>query len=178
MLVTSPSLSYITRRYSVSFSRLYAWTGLFIGVYMLALAAFDLCALIRHVTRFTYDLFAVFVCTIYLSDGIKGALGRLHGDATTYGEGLFSLLLFTITLVGAVVLDALRNSALFTRGVRRVAVEYALPLAVAAAVAVSYSVDVMRVERVYIPDSVAPTGVCECSTRLHRSPSHAARSWA
>ena len=42
--------------------RYFAWTGIFVGFYMTIVASFELSRWIKSLTRFTYDIFAFFVC--------------------------------------------------------------------------------------------------------------------
>ena len=42
---------------------------------MILIAAFNLCRFIRLASRFLHDMFAFFVCTIYIHDGIAGLIG-------------------------------------------------------------------------------------------------------
>ena len=43
----------VSQTYGVDFWSLYAWTGLFVGLYCTVIAATGVCSYIRHVTRFT-----------------------------------------------------------------------------------------------------------------------------
>lgn len=45
------------------------WVGLWVGLFLMLIAAYDLSAYIVLCTRFLHDIYAAFVCTIYISDG-------------------------------------------------------------------------------------------------------------
>ena len=49
---------------------------MWVGVSLILIAAFDLCQYIVLCTRFLHDIYAVFVCTIYITDGINGVVER------------------------------------------------------------------------------------------------------
>ncbi len=55
----SIQLHAVSTAFNVDFWTLYGWTGVFVGVYCTLIAAFDVCALIRHVSRFTYVCYRV-----------------------------------------------------------------------------------------------------------------------
>ena len=49
-----------------------AWVGMWTGGLLIVIACMDLSAYICLCTRFLHDIYAVFVCTIYISDGMVG----------------------------------------------------------------------------------------------------------
>lgn len=52
--------------YDLDFLKLWAWTGLWGMVCMLAMAVFDVAALVRHVTNFTEDVHNALIATIFI----------------------------------------------------------------------------------------------------------------
>jgi hypothetical protein len=149
----------LSQRLHINYWALYAWVGLFVGAYCVTVAALDLCALIRHATRFTCDVFGAFVCTIYIHDGITAAVHRAQGGPGT--AGVFVAALFAVTVAAAFALGAVgglrAGVSLLPAPLRRVVADYALPIAVALAVGISYSVSGVDVERLPIPDGMRPT---------------------
>merc|ERR1719473_1764723 len=60
----------ITKPMDVAYLSVQAWTGIFVGLYMVIIAVTDSCAAIRYCSRFTQDLFGFFVSCIFISLGI------------------------------------------------------------------------------------------------------------
>merc|ERR1711998_367431 len=55
-----------------------ATTGVWVGIYMGLIAAFELSRFTRLFTRFTHEIFACFVCSVYISDGIRGIVSEFY----------------------------------------------------------------------------------------------------
>jgi len=62
----------LSDRLEVDYYSLLAWVGMWTGGLLIAIACMDLSAYICLCTRFLHDIYAVFVCTIYISDGMIG----------------------------------------------------------------------------------------------------------
>jgi hypothetical protein len=56
------------------------WTGVFVSLYMVLISAFELSRYISLLTRFMHDIFAFFVCSIYVVDGLVGTVTRFTDD--------------------------------------------------------------------------------------------------
>mmetsp|Transcript_29668 Transcript_29668/g.62930 ORF Transcript_29668/g.62930 Transcript_29668/m.62930 type:complete len:124 (-) Transcript_29668:537-908(-) len=54
----------------VEYYSLLSWVGMWVGSALILIASFDLCRYIVLCTRFLHDIYAVFVCTIYITDGM------------------------------------------------------------------------------------------------------------
>ena len=61
-----------------------------VGALMTLCAATELSRHIRRITPFTHDIFACFVCSIYVVDGVRGVFGRFGGRPSQFGEALFA----------------------------------------------------------------------------------------
>eukprot|EP01050_Picozoa_sp_SAG11_P008119 SAG11_NODE_700_length_7673_cov_7.359255_2_plen_424_part_00 len=87
-------------RFDLDFYQYLGATGFFVGLYMAIIAGTELCRLIKYLTRFTHDIFAFFVCSIYIHDGVKAVIDGFHSDnEIVFGESLFSALLAILTFV-------------------------------------------------------------------------------
>jgi hypothetical protein len=62
----------------VGYYALLSWVGFWVGLFLILIAVFDLSVYISLCTRFLHDIYAVFVCTIYISDGIIGVQQRFQ----------------------------------------------------------------------------------------------------
>ena len=64
---------------------------------MMLIAGTETCRLIKHLTRFTHDIFAFFVCSIYIHDGISDVIaGCSDPTEAQFGISMFSTLLAII----------------------------------------------------------------------------------
>eukprot|EP00913_Durusdinium_trenchii_P035867 g33564.t1 len=55
------------------FMPLYFWTCMWCAFFTILVALFDLCALMKHVTMFSEDIFAGLISLIFIIDGIRSA---------------------------------------------------------------------------------------------------------
>jgi len=152
-------LSDLSDTFELDFWQFLAATGFFVGLYMTLVAGFELSRWIKHLTRFTHDIFAFFVCTIYIHDGITDMIQRFHSaDQVEFGQSFFASMLAIMTFTVSIWLHGAPSWKTFNHCIRtRVFQDYAVTIAVTITVAVSYFWPVEEVERVSVPDSVTPT---------------------
>jgi len=136
-----------------------AWTGMFVGIYMFIIAAFEVSRFCKYTTPFVEEIFAFFVCSIYVYDGIHDVYLQWEKNGDRRGECLMS----TNFTIGIVVLalwfsDALQ-SRFFSLQIRRALVDYALFLGIliAAIIAKAVSKDDFQVFFVEAPGQLSPT---------------------
>jgi len=164
---------------SIDFYPWFAWVGIFVGVWLLATAVFDGSRYIRLLTRFLHDLYATFVCTIYIEDGVSRVIGLFTETRTIEGhtvssdaqvlESLFQLVLFFLVVLVALAFNHTTSTKLFTPQAREFLTDYALFIAVAVAIATSYAPSILdslndlhntTLERIELPSTFGPT--CQC----------------
>ena len=184
-------ISNLADSFEFDFFAYLSWTGIFVGIYMFLVSAFELCRWIKLLTRFTHDIFAFFVCTIYIHDGLQGIIQRFDPDKMVDLAGSFATCLSIVTFVMALWLHHARTWTSLTRKVRGFLSDYALTIAVAFTVLVSYTLlwgssRISQrlgslVERVHVPSGFRPT--CGFNHTLTGSSiecadsSHARRWW-
>jgi len=130
---------------------------MWVGVSLILIAAFDLCRFIVLCTRFLHDIYAVFVCTIYITDGITGVVERFSKVEWDQAFFAFFLALFCLLFsLGFYYLD--RMSLVLNQRWRHALSDYAVPISVALCVWISYSAhDQVQVERISLPRNFEPT---------------------
>ena len=128
-----------------------------VGISLILIASFDLCRYIVLCTRFLHDIYAVFVCTIYIADGISGVVERFNNVDWDQAFFAFYLALFCVLFsLGFYYLD--RMTLVFNQRWRHTLSDYAVPIAVTICIAISYSVkDHVFVERISMPRNFKPT---------------------
>ncbi|CAE7580971.1 Slc4a3 [Symbiodinium sp. CCMP2592] len=110
---------------------LFAWTGIFVGIYMFIIAATELSRFIKYVTAFTENIFATFIGTVYINDGIQGMIRVWNSGATDIAAR--KLLVFNMTLgctALAYYLSNIPSTAWGTYTIRKVLSDYALTISV------------------------------------------------
>jgi len=116
---------------SLPFWPFLAWTGIFVGLYMFAVAAFELNFYVKYVTPFTENIFGTFIGTVYINDGIQGMI-RLWGTETANLEAR-KLMVVNLT-VGctclALYLSNIGHTSWATFSMRQVLTDYALTISI------------------------------------------------
>jgi hypothetical protein len=148
------------------FYQLASATGIFVAINMSLIAGFELSRFCDRLTQFTLEIFEVFVCSVLIYEASRSIIDSF-GDTVspptgaegeyTFGDALFSLVLTFVVFSLAMLfsfIDALRIS---TPAVRGLLTDYALPLGVFAAVALSYVPGPGVVRRIPMPAEFSPT---------------------
>jgi len=74
---TGPFLAYtlvvfdLAEAMDIEFMPFYWWTCMWCAVFTVLVAMFDLCALMKHVTMFSEDIFAGLISLIFIIDGVR-----------------------------------------------------------------------------------------------------------
>lgn len=174
-------LAAVADRLHLDFNQYLAATGLCIALLMTVCAALELSRHIRRITPFTHDIFACFVCSIYVVDGVRGVFGRFGGRPSQFGEALFASNLSLFTFGVSAWLGGAARWRLFSPGVRSFLADYAVTLAVVATTVASFVVSGVEVARISLPTHVSPTcftsGDDECVAEADRGFRQHARPW-
>eukprot|EP01104_Vermistella_antarctica_P006141 TRINITY_DN16869_c0_g1_i1.p1 TRINITY_DN16869_c0_g1~~TRINITY_DN16869_c0_g1_i1.p1 ORF type:complete len:778 (+),score=185.50 TRINITY_DN16869_c0_g1_i1:219-2552(+) len=139
LLSTAPLALYIKVIFSVSqssgfdFLALYGWTGIWTAIFLIIFSVTDASALMRYSTRFTEEIFSLFILIAFSVDGIKPLVELFiddyhSGDARD--KAILALLLVLSTLWVGVKLFDFKKSVLMIPIIRNICSEYALPISV------------------------------------------------
>lgn len=83
-------LADVADSFGYDFHQFMAATGLCVGLLMAISAATQISRHIKRLTPFTHDVFACFVCSIYLHDGVSDVLSRLDTSTlSTFGQARY-----------------------------------------------------------------------------------------
>lgn len=184
---TGPVLTFQAVTYELSntlgvpFLTFNAWIGLWVAAYMLLAAFVDLNRFIKYATRFTDEIFAFLIVSIYILDAIgnpTSKVGLLHyfnpshphneellAQDPTYDYmtvALLSLLLGLGTTFFAMALRNIRHSAFFCNDFARSTItDFAITIAVVTFTAFQHTIfkDV-QTEELNVPETFAPTFNC------------------
>jgi len=135
-----------------------SWVGLWVGSFTICVAFFDWSKYIVLCTRFLHDIYAVFVCTIYISDGILEVAQRFQ--EVPWIEAFFASYLFMFCIFLATVLYYADRSTILKQSWRQTISDYALPLSVVICIFISYSVkDNVDIARIEMPPKFEPSDI-------------------
>ena len=128
--------------------------GLFVGLFMAIIAAFELSRFCTRFTRFTLEIFETFVCGVTFSLGAERVASKFlrdFNDEWRFGDALFSFALSACTFVLSLIFSSASKHKMMNPWLRRGVSDYALLLAVGATIGVSFWVsdpEDARVERI------------------------------
>ena len=99
---------------------------------MAVCACLELSRHVIRITPFTHEIFAVFVCSLYVVDGVRGVLGRFGGRPAQFGEALFATNLSVLTFGASAWLSSALRWRVLSVGLRTFLADYAVTFAVVA----------------------------------------------
>ncbi|KAJ3020141.1 hypothetical protein HKX48_001247 [Thoreauomyces humboldtii] len=140
--VTGPTTVFVTTIHTLSsslgvaFLPFLGWTTLWSAVMHIALGILGVSDLIRHVTRFTCEIFGGLIAVVYFWNGVAEIV-RGFGSNFAFDVGLMAILLAILTLFLAHVLSGARSWRFWSAGIRAFVADYAIPAAVLLATVVS-----------------------------------------
>lgn len=158
---TGPITVFISQLYMISetvgieYLTVQAWVGIFVGIYMILIAVTDSCALIRHCSRFTQDLFGCFVSVIFITLGLGNIWEKFHGKQNEY-DAPVQLLVTAGTLYCALTLAGFNKARFFNSRVRDFVADFGVALSVILATIVCNFMTV-DLEPLPVPPKFGPT---------------------
>ena len=127
---------------------------------MFAIAFTRLSTLARRFTPFTLDIFACFVCSIYVVDGVSDCFARFdQGTMANFGRSLLDLNLAIVTFGLSVKLQSATQWRCLFPFARELLADYAVTIAVVVSTLCSYAVPIAadQVLRIDLPPNPRPT---------------------
>ena len=204
VLAFSGVLFDIAEKMDVNFLTLNAWTGLWVAAFLLVAAFVDLNKLMKHATRFTDEIFALLIASIFIVDALGSPFSEIgiywyftkgHKSHEEY-EGdvdysymvtaFLSLILCIGTTWMAFFLRGFKFSPFFPSDTwRTVIVDFAVVASILFwTVIATFLFDNVEVESLNVPDSVSPTQICCDSSCMTSFPQdcpdidpHGRRDW-
>jgi len=187
-----PVLAFATVLYQMSksmdvpFLTLNAWTGLWICFFLCVAAVVDLNRIIKHLTRFTDEIFGGLIIAIYIIDGLGNPFTRVgvfwyfdaehkshakyEGDKeySHWAVAFLSCILTFGTAYGAFYLRSMKHSRFFVnQSVRNLICDFAVMLSIVFWTTMANSAfRPVHTESLNVPDTYATTFVC-CDATCH-----------
>ncbi|CAE7211681.1 Slc4a1, partial [Symbiodinium sp. CCMP2456] len=167
---TGPFLAYSLVVYDlaiavdVEFMVFYFWVCMWCSLFTILVAVFDLCALMKHVTMFSEDIFAGLISLIFIIDGARPLIENFTESRMPLVSAMFEMLLFIYTFGLATWLSQFRRKPWSLRFVRNFLANFAVTIALvtASALAAIYSDDtnlrMLQVDADFSPNLVLADG--------------------
>jgi hypothetical protein len=117
--------------WKIDFLPTLGWVGVWTSIFMLIIACSDACAWVANkCTKFTQDIFSLFVCAIFIFEGSKNLIQYFTDDTYTTEAALFSLILGIMTLQIGLGAVQLRSSPYMNATIRELFADFGLASAV------------------------------------------------
>eukprot|EP00933_Yihiella_yeosuensis_P038737 TRINITY_DN32675_c0_g2_i1.p1 TRINITY_DN32675_c0_g2~~TRINITY_DN32675_c0_g2_i1.p1 ORF type:complete len:567 (+),score=91.57 TRINITY_DN32675_c0_g2_i1:74-1774(+) len=158
---TGPITVFISQLYLIAdgmdipFLTAQAWTGIFVGTFMIIIAVTDGCSAIRHCSRFTQDLFGFFVSIIFISLGIGNILDKFNKKQNQYNAPC-QLILTAGVLWLAFQLVGFGKTKFMNSKVREIVADFGVPVAVVVGTIIA-NVLTVDLEPLPVPKEFGPT---------------------
>eukprot|EP00438_Fugacium_kawagutii_P013650 Skav213123 [mRNA] locus=scaffold107:116200:123504:+ [translate_table: standard] len=144
---TGPFLAYtlvvydLSISFNIEFMPFYFWTCMWCALFTILVAIFDLCALMKHVTMFSEDIFAGLISLIFIIDGVRPIIGNFVDGEMDLVNCMFEALLFFVTFGLAYYLSQFRRTPWLLRPLRNLMANFSVTIALvtASALAAIYS---------------------------------------
>ncbi|CAE7472777.1 SLC4A1 [Symbiodinium natans] len=167
---TGPFLAYSLVCYDLAvamdleFLPYYFWVCMWCSLFTILVSIFDLCALMKHVTMFSEDIFAGLISLIFIIDGVLPIIRNFTDKQMSLNAAMFETLLFVYTFGLASYLSYFRRTPWLIRALRNLMANFAVTIALvsASALAAIYSSDtnlrMLTVDADFSPSFTLVTG--------------------
>ena len=121
----------LTQSNNINFLALYAWTGIFNGIFLVIFSLTNLSKLMKYSTRFVEETFAMFITCAFTLDSCKPLVqyfNKYYCDGCDNSKPLLYLILNVSTLLIGITLFNFKKSVLLNGRIREIISDYALPI--------------------------------------------------
>jgi hypothetical protein len=143
--------------WSLPFVTTMSWVGIWSSLFMVVIALTDLCVpILRSCTRFTQEIFGLFVSAIFISAGGQAFVKYFHDDEYDLSHALFSLLLGLLTLQLGLWALAVRTSPFLIKAMRELTADFGIAAAITISTLTAWGsgvegLEMLAVSRIYKP---------------------------
>lgn len=146
----------------LDFLPVYAWTGIWSGVFMVVLAVTDASALMRFFTRFTDEIFAALIAVIFIVEAIRSMVIPFNAEGGGIERGDYSIPLLGVVLcLGTYVLSKQLKAAAQTRfaweAFRNFLADFGPAIAITVMTFAALQLPEVKLEGPAMPDTFATT---------------------
>jgi hypothetical protein len=201
-VLTFQAVTYeLSKNMDIPFLSFNAWVGIWVAIYMVLAGVMDLNRIIKYATRFTDEIFAFLIVSIFILDAIGNPTSKVglfhyfhpdhpHNDKQEAIDesydymtvALLSLILGLGTAFFAIALRGIRYSSFCCNdNVRSVVTDFAITVAVVLFTVLKHTMfEDVPVEELNVPDKFAPTFNCctsDCSSYFPDDCPEQERAW-
>ena len=152
-------LSRVCESWNLPFTTTIAWTGIWSSMFMVLIALTDLCVpILRSCTRFTQEIFGLFVSAIFISAGGQAFVGYFHDPDYDLSHALFSLLLGLLTLQLGLWALQVRTSPFLIKAMRELTADFGIAAAIAIGTLTAWSSGVDGLDMLAVSEKIEPAG--------------------
>jgi hypothetical protein len=158
---TGPILAYTNIFYSLTqglgleFLPCYFWCGIWFSLITIFMAVFDVCCLMRYVTKFTEEIFSGLISMIFIVEAIKPAIKAFYTKDLAVALLQLNLLLGTYGL--AMKLAKLKTTNLLNFTFRKVLSNFAVTIAILTFSAIASIWADRDIDMLHVPSDFRPT---------------------
>lgn len=161
----------------LDFLPIYAWTGLWSGLFMIVLAVTDASALMRFFTRFTDEIFAALIAVIFIVEAVRSMIGPFHHVKGIEHHDFSIPLLGVVLCLGTYVLSKQLKAAAQTRftwlGMRNFLSDFGPAIAITLMTLAAFQLPEIKLEGPAMPDTFATTNGRPWQVELFKIPTWA-----
>eukprot|EP00217_Crustomastix_stigmatica_P005644 CAMPEP_0183791820 /NCGR_PEP_ID=MMETSP0803_2-20130417/2119_1 /TAXON_ID=195967 /ORGANISM="Crustomastix stigmata, Strain CCMP3273" /LENGTH=557 /DNA_ID=CAMNT_0026036153 /DNA_START=149 /DNA_END=1822 /DNA_ORIENTATION=+ len=161
---TGPELAYtivfykLCEQLDLEFLPARVWQGLWTAIFTILLSVFDCSALMKHVTRFTEEIFSALISIIFISEALINVVKLYKHDDIENRAGAF---LGTFLAFGTYGLAAWfkknKGSKLFTQQIRVLLANYGVTISILVISGIAAAFSNVPIEKLSLPDKLRPT---------------------
>ena len=164
---TGPELAYtavfftLCKELGLEFLPARVWQGLWTALFTIILSLFDLCALMKSITRFTEDIFSALISVIFIFEAFLN-IGKLYfeDDTITGRARAFAGTIFALgTYATATGLKKMKGSKWLTPTLRKLLGNYSVIIAIVLFTFLNWLVKDVGCDTLEVPATVEPTYV-------------------
>lgn len=139
------------------FLPVYAWVGLWSGIFLLILAATDASALMKYFTRFTDEIFAALIAVIFIVEAVRAVIVPVFDHDAPKDQAFLSLVLALGTFFLARTMKGFSKTPLLRRRLRQFISDFGPALAIAAMTGLALVEPEVRLGVAKIPEQLTTT---------------------
>ncbi|MDF1701376.1 MAG: HCO3- transporter, partial [Planctomycetota bacterium] len=147
--------------WELDFLGVYAWVGLWSGLFMIILAVTDASALMRFFTRFTDEIFAALIAVIFIVEALRSKampfMNDVDGAIMDEATGLFTVILGLGTFILAMQLKRFGETRFLWRGLRNFIADFGPAIAIGVMTVIAVLEPDVHLDSAAIPEAFGTT---------------------
>jgi hypothetical protein len=147
----------LCQQQGLPFLPVYAWVGLWSGLFILILAAADASALMRYFTRFIDEIFAALVAVIFIVEALRSMIDPFLATPRDDATALLTLVLALGTFMLARSFKMFMQTRYLQRSFREFISDFGPTIAIGLMTLLALSMPEIAVERAAVPDEFGTT---------------------